>query len=192
MSAEHLHTVKELPGVVYALPYVNLDSTWGYVLVEKEEGTSGEDKVVGYILGTSDIRRFEAEAEEKWWPHARSTYPIPPKEDQQAFTDADIYYFNLIAKPNITGQEVVDVYPATIHIDILPEHQRKGWGKRLIQMAAKKVIADGAKGLWVGIDSRNDEGRKFYLKLGFEAIPSKEGEYFALDAEKFMNGSESL
>ena len=28
--------------------------------------------------------------------------------------------------------------------------------------------------------------RRFYLKLGYELVPSQEGEYYALDIDKFL------
>jgi len=73
-SAETLHRHNELPGLVWALPYVLLPPmtvrTWGFVLVD----TSAPDNdhttraVKGYILGASDSRAHEAAPEAEWWP----------------------------------------------------------------------------------------------------------------------------
>jgi ribosomal protein S18 acetylase RimI-like enzyme len=68
----------------------------------------------------------------------------------------------------------------------LESYRGKGWGSKLIKVAAETVKRDGGRGLWVGIDSRNDESRKFYLAIGFEKIVSEEGEYYGLDVEKFL------
>jgi hypothetical protein len=67
-SAEHLHTHGELPGLVYAVPYVKLPTCFGFVMEDDGE-------VVGYILGSTDTRVFEREAEDHWWPQLRLKYP---------------------------------------------------------------------------------------------------------------------
>lgn len=173
-SAEDLCTVKELPAAVHALPYVNLDSCWAFVLVDSGAG------VVGYLLGSSSVRKFEAEANEKWWPRMRELYPVSTvtsatlssssaagteNAPSMQYTPSDIFYFNLLAHPNTTGQDVVDAAgPAFMHINILPEYQRQGWGRQMVETAARKVREDlgNVKGsrIWAGIDSRNEEGRK--------------------------------
>ncbi|KAG8757740.1 hypothetical protein FRC14_001569 [Serendipita sp. 396] len=184
-SAEGLFKSPELPGLVYAVPYLHLAAAWRFVLVEMDNESN--EKVVGYILGSSDCRAFEADAAENWWPKLQPRYPRPPESDRDQYTGAELYYLDFIAKPHTTGQEVLDVYPAFLHINILPVHQGKGWGSKMIRRAAEQVLSDGKKGLWVGIDSRNDNGRKFYKAIGFERIESKEGEYYALDAQKFVD-----
>lgn len=50
-SAEKLHTAGELPGLVYAEPYVHLPTGFGFVLVDPSRGENGE--AVGYVLATS-------------------------------------------------------------------------------------------------------------------------------------------
>ena len=178
-SAESLCTVKDLPGTVYALPYVNLDSCWGFVLVDSGAPQNAGEQVVGYVLGSSSVRKFEAEATEKWWPRMRELYPVSTAtnttlssssaETENApsmqYTPSDIYYFNLLAHPVATGQDVIDAAgPAFMHINILPEYQRQGWGRQMVEIAARKVREDlgNVKGsrVWAGVDTRNEEGRK--------------------------------
>ena len=179
-SAEDLCTVKELAGAVFATPYVNLNSCWGFVLVDSAAPQGGDpEKVVGYAIGSSSVRKFEAEAEEKWWPQMRELYPVSTvtsatlsssssardNAPSMQFTPSDIFYFNLLAHPKITCQDVVDAAgPAFMHINILPDHQRQGWGRQMVEAAARKVREDlgnvkGSK-MWAGIDSRNEEARK--------------------------------
>lgn len=185
-SAEHLFKKPEMPGLVYAVPYLHLDSAWRYVLVETDDAGVEKD-VVGYVVGSSNCRAFEADAEKNWWPPLRPRYPKPEDADRDAYTGAELYYLDFIANPALTGQEVLDVYPAFLHINILPPHQGKGWGTKMIRQAALQVQADGEKGLWVGIDSRNDNGRQFYKAIGFEKMESKEGEYYGLDIKRFLD-----
>jgi ribosomal protein S18 acetylase RimI-like enzyme len=184
-TAEGLFKNPELPGLVYAVPYLHLASCWKYVLVNNVEGQ--QEEIVGYVLGASDCRAFEADAAENWWPKVQQRYPKPPESEKSKYTEAEWYYFETIANPHTTGQEIVDVYPAFLHINILPPHQGQGWGTRMIRKAAEQVTSDGAKGLWVGIDKRNDDARQFYKALGFFFIQSKEGECYGLDAKKFLD-----
>jgi len=179
-SAENQCTVKDLPGTVHALPYVNLDSCWGFVLVDSGASQDGQEHVVGYVLGSSSVRKFEEEATEKWWPRMRELYPVSTVTNatlssssnagtenapSMQYTPSDIYYFNLLAHPITTGQDIIDAAgPACMHINILPEHQRQGWGRQMVEIAARKVREDlgnvkGSK-VWAGVDPRNDEGRK--------------------------------
>lgn len=188
-SAEELFQNKELPGLVYAVPYLHLSSAYRFVLVDinDENDQVQEEKVVGYVVGSTNCRAFEKDATENWWPKIQARYPHPPEDSKEQYTGAEWYYFDTIAQPPTTGQEVVDIYQAFLHINILKPYRGKGWGSKLIRTAAEEAKSEGGKGLWVGIDSKNDEGRKFYLAIGFERMESKEGEYYGLDVDKYLN-----
>jgi len=69
-----------------------------------------------------------------------------------------------------TPEECIAFSPAHLHIDILPEYQRRGWGKKLIGRAAEYLRGEKVDGVWVGIDPKNENAKKFYRKLGFEDI----------------------
>lgn len=151
-----------------------------------ETDDAAKEKVVGYVVGSTDCRTFEQDATENWWPKVQAKYPHPPDSEKDQYNGTEWYYFDTITRPPTTGQEVLDVYRAFLHINILEPYRGKGWGSKLIQTAAETVKADGGDGMWVGIDSRNDNARKFYLAIGFEKIESKEGEYYALNVDKFL------
>lgn len=192
-SAEPLfvNSSPELPGIVYAVPYLHLKSCWGFVLVDSGEETSNNndasEKVVGYVIGSSSVRDFEADAAANWWPAARERFPLPPASEESKYNGTELYYFKTINNFPLTGQEVVDVYPAFLHINLLEGYRGAGWGSTLIRTAAEKVLGDGVEGLWVGIDSRNDAGRRFYLGIGFQKMESKEGDYYALDCQSYLD-----
>jgi hypothetical protein len=48
VSAEALHDFGELPGLVYAVPYIRMPTTWGFVLEDE-----AAQEVVGYVLGST-------------------------------------------------------------------------------------------------------------------------------------------
>ncbi|KAG8688055.1 hypothetical protein FRC08_011641, partial [Ceratobasidium sp. 394] len=74
-----------------------------------------------------------------------------------------------------------DITPAHIHINILPQAQRQGWGIRLIDRAVGYLKDLGQNGLFLGIDSRNHNARAFYLNVGFKPYSFPGKEYFYLE-----------
>jgi ribosomal protein S18 acetylase RimI-like enzyme len=177
-SAEHLHHHHELPGLIYALPYVNLPTTFGFVLVFNEESGSEKEEVVGYVLGTWDTSVFIEAGEKDWYPPLRIKYPLNSPER----TENDQIYISTIHRKAIPSIVILEFSPAHIHIDILPQAQRQGWGKKLIGQAVAFLSNHdlNIKGLWVGIDPRNEEGMKFYQKIGGAYYQTPDGEYFTL------------
>jgi len=158
-SAEHLHDFGELPGLVYAVPYVKLSTTWGFVLVEESS-----DQVVGYIVGSKDTRVYERKVAEHWWPALAVKYP-----PLLAMKPADK---NLLRNMHTAPDANVAFAGAHLHINIMEEYQGKGWGRKLIAIAIEYLKMEGVQGdgIWVGLDPRNEKARKFYERLGFAVI----------------------
>lgn len=173
-SAEALHDYGELPGLVYAVPYVKLPTTWGFVLVDRDDTNAPVDeseqlgneneKVVGYILGSFDTRAFEKHAADIWWPALAEKYP-----PSFARKPADERYMKLLRDMHTAPDDNIAFAPAHLHIDILPEYQKKGWGRRLIEEAIEHLRTE-VGGVWLGLDPRNEGAKTFYRKLGFEDI----------------------
>lgn len=59
-------------------------------------------------------------------------------------------------------------YPAHLHIDILPEYQGQGWGRKLVEAWCEIVKGEGAVGAHLDMVKDNVGARKFYERLGFE------------------------
>ncbi|TBU49589.1 acyl-CoA N-acyltransferase [Dichomitus squalens] len=180
-SAEHLHKYGELIGTVYADPYVSLPTTWGFVMVDPAK----DDAVVGYILGSYDTRAYERHAQDEWWPRVRAKYAYPPEANEGA-TEADVRFLNVLHNPPRAAQAQVDYSPAHMHIDILPEYQRQGWGRRLIGRAAEYLREKhGLERLWLGIDPRNEAARRFYERLGYKELPGAPQGTYGLEFKDF-------
>jgi len=184
-SAETLHRHPELPGLVWALPYVLLPPmtarTWGFVLVD----TSAPDNdhttsaVKGYILGASDSRAHEAATEAEWWPPLRIRFPLEGAGDER--TEADEKCISIIHRaPDPAHKACLAVSPAHMHINLLPEVQRRGWGKKLIGKAVDHLRGEGIGSVWLGLDKRNTSARKFYEKVGFKGISGAPNSNMAL------------
>ncbi|KAK7064705.1 hypothetical protein R3P38DRAFT_2826048 [Favolaschia claudopus] len=136
-SAEHLHDFPELPGLVWAVPYVTLPSTWGFVM---EEESSGE--VVGYIVGAKDTVAYEAYAAENLWPVLSKRYPL-----SVAVKPADQFYTQLLANFRTLPKTTLEFSRAHLHIDILGSHQKQGWGRKLVQRAVEYLRGEGSSSL---------------------------------------------
>ena len=147
---------------MWAVPYVKLPYAWGFVM-ERDD----TKEVVGYILGATNTRAFERAAEETWWPSLRRKYPAEG-EFKISGKPADELYAKLISNMNAIEQECIDFSPAHLHIDILEEYQGKGWGRKLIGRAVEYLRDEaGLDGLFLGMDMRNTDARRFYERLGF-------------------------
>ena len=161
LSAEPLHKHGEIPGLIFAVPYVKLAHTFGFVLVD-----DASDEIGGYVLGTSDTRAFERDAHARWWPALRERYPAATLDG----TAEDLRFAKLFEDMWTTPEECIAFSPAHLHIDLLPAYQRQGWGKVLIGRVVELLKGEGLNGLWVGLDPKNENGRKFYERLGFKPI----------------------
>lgn len=161
-SAEHLHDYGELPGLTYAVPYVKLPTTWGFVMADD---TTNE--VVGYIVGSKDTRAYENYAAEHWWPALVDKYP-----PSLAKKPADERYMKLFANMHTAPDANIAFAAAHLHIDILEAYQGRGWGRKLITTAIEYLRGENVEGggVWLGMDPRNVKARAFYERLGFKRI----------------------
>ncbi|KAJ7283981.1 hypothetical protein C8J57DRAFT_1432947 [Mycena rebaudengoi] len=163
-SAESLHDIGELPGLVYAVPYVKLPTTWAFVLVD--EGKT-PPVVVGYIVGSKDTRAYEQYASEHWWPALAEKYP-----PSAAVREADKRYSNLLRNMDTAPDTNIAFSPAHLHINILDEYQGQGWGRKLIMTAVEFLKPEVA-----GV---NTSARKFYERLGFSSVEGSPAEVVGL------------
>jgi ribosomal protein S18 acetylase RimI-like enzyme len=162
-SAEQLHDYGELPGFVYAVPYVNLPTTFGFVMVDDTPQV-----VVGYILGSADTTLFEREAAQNWWPGLIAKYPLTL--DTSTLKPADKQYLKLFRNISTSHPANINFAPAHLHINILPAYQRQGWGRILIGKAVEYLKGEGVEGVWLAFDPENANARIFYERLGFEDV----------------------
>jgi ribosomal protein S18 acetylase RimI-like enzyme len=178
-SAEGLHDFKELPGLVYSVPYVKLPTTWAFVLEEVDT-----KEVVGYVVGSTDTRAYERYASEHWWPALSAKYLV-----ENATKPGDVHYSKLLCAMQTALDATVAFSPAHLHINLLDKHQRRGWGRRLIGAAVEHLKGEGLGAVWIGLDPRNDEARKFYTKVGFKEIVGADSSHLGLRFADFEGNS---
>ncbi|MGV8845934.1 GNAT family N-acetyltransferase [Tessaracoccus sp.] len=150
----------DLLGHVYLGAYLELEPELARVL------RRADGKAVGYCVATSDTQGFEERCEQHWWPALRSRYTLPADDDDTA----DARMIRLIHAHNRTGGDLVTKFPAHLHIDLLPEAQGGGNGKRLLDAVLKAVAATGAPGIHLGVGGSNVRAIGFYEHTGFRTL----------------------
>jgi ribosomal protein S18 acetylase RimI-like enzyme len=142
-------------GELYAAPYAVLEPAHAFVLDD------GQGRAVGYVLGALDTVAFAARCEAEWWPALRRRHPLRPDG-----TTLDDLLVMLLHHPSTAGPEVLDPYPSHLHIDLLPEVQSQGWGRRLLDTLFDALREDGSTGVHWGVSVRNERALGFYRHLG--------------------------
>ena len=148
-----------LLGAVFVGPYVRLAPSLAFV---------GEDEsgVAGYVLGVPDTRPFEKACEREWWPALRARYPLgtfPPNSP-------DDRILRLIHAPPEASEDVVERYPAHLHIDLLPRLQGRGYGRRLLETLFAALSSVGVPAVHLGVGATNTNAIAFYEHMGFTLV----------------------
>jgi ribosomal protein S18 acetylase RimI-like enzyme len=65
-------------------------------------------------------------------------------------------------------------YPAHLHIDILPEGQGKGMGRKLIEIFVDALRRQKVKALHLQVGKSNENAVHFYQRVGFHIIKEYE------------------
>ena len=150
---------------IFVLPYAARHPEFAFV-VEADDG-----RVIGYIVGAPDSAAFEEWFASEWWPRHAERWPRPqPAGDSRQ--DGILRY--AYARSGGT-QPFGDEYPAHLHIDLLPETQGQGLGRRLIETLEEALRKAGVPGLHLVASADNTGAIAFYPRVGFEPLPSPEG-----------------
>jgi ribosomal protein S18 acetylase RimI-like enzyme len=138
----------------------------------------GNGRVVGYCIGTADTTSFAQRWRDVFTPvvdptlvprpEERSDDPIMERDDIKGFRHA---VYNAACSMLQPWPQTLQTYPAHLHIDILPEYQRKGYGTALINAFFEAVKRRGANGVHLDMVQHNVKARAFYERLGFQICP---------------------
>ena len=141
--------------ITYCDYYIEQEPQNCFVLADEE------DRAVGYILCAEDFDeffgRFTQVSVERFSP-----------EDTKSRMEA-IHSVDLQKKHKA-------VYPAHMHIDILPEYQRSGFGSMLVDTLKRHLKKKGISGLMLTVGKENAVGQRFYKKYGFTLLEESSGE----------------
>ncbi len=114
------------------------------------------DRAVGYIFCAESFRAF---------------YPVFLRDYACSFPLSKPWFFCYNAAHSADLQEKYEEdYPAHLHIDLLPEYQRKGIGHKLVDTLAAHLKTKGVPGVMLTVGARNFVGQSFYKKYGFTLL----------------------
>ena len=153
----------DMIGEVYVGPYVTLASETCFAL-------DSNDSVVGYGLCVLDSETFQKQAEESWWPKLQEKY-----RELSSYKDSE-WLIHEIFHPSPSPRDILDEYPSHGHIDLLPEFQGKGWGRKVMETMQGALTALGSPGFHLRVSKHNVRGLKFYAALGYQEIMSRDSE----------------
>ncbi|MCD5347953.1 N-acetyltransferase [Agromyces sp. S2-1-8] len=150
---------------VFALPYVEYAPELTFVVAD-------EQRAAGYVMAVADTADFVEWWRREWAPGFAARHPVaaPPTEHAPAFTEAALIDAGVHPERMLIPE--LDRYPAHLHIDLLPELQGQGWGRRLIDTVRGALAERGVAALHLGLAAENTGARAFYDRLGFHELPS--------------------
>lgn len=153
-----------LLGDTYLGAYLRFEPELAFVLVDGE--AEGPGSVVGYVLGARDTAAFDATLAREWWPEVAARYPAgsAPEGSFDAGVVATVH------GPKGTDPAVLADFPAHLHVDLLPEGQGGGNGRRLLETLFDALRALGAPGVHLGVSLDNTRAIGFYEHLGFRVL----------------------
>ena len=160
-DARGMYVDDRLMGDIFAVPYVILEPQHAHVV---DDGTGN---AVGYVLGTAHTPTFVKRYRDEWLPATEGRYPDPA---QPPVTPTDSM-LNLHLHPERMLVPELTAYPAHLHIDLLPEWQGKGMGRRLMTAFLSGLQNAGVGLVHLGMVPTNVKARAFYERLGFTEIP---------------------
>ncbi|MFF0257435.1 GNAT family N-acetyltransferase [Streptomyces microflavus] len=160
-DSRHLYPDPDLLPNIFAAPYVALEPELAFVV---EDG----GRAVGYILGTADTASFVARYRTEWLPGLTGRYPAPVQPQDPA-TPAEMMT-GLMHDPERMVLPELDSYPAHLHIDLLPSHQRYGYGRALMETFVGTLHRQGVPAVHLSMLTSNTAARAFYDRVGFHEI----------------------
>jgi len=158
---------------VYALPYVDYAPDLAFVVADPSTAPGERaDRALGYVLGVADTADFIEWYGREWAPGFRERHPSPgPATGRNpGYTEAQLIADG--GDPERMRIPELDAYPAHLHIDLLPELQGMGFGRRLVDTLRAALAARGVGAVHLGMDAANTGARAFYERLGFHELPS--------------------
>jgi GNAT superfamily N-acetyltransferase len=132
---------------------------------------------VGYIIGTPNNKAFLERylsnyiltIDEPVFP--RPCFDVPAKWEGEELQNVllQLLYAPEDELGHVDCPELFNEYPGHLHIDLLPEFQGRGFGKRLTDVLLEKMRNNGeGKGVHLIMAGDNINAQGFYMHLGFE------------------------
>lgn len=147
----------QMLGEVFVGPYVTHASETSNLLSE-----SG--KTVGYGLCVLDTEHFQNLSKKYWWPQLQIKYAELKQFSEDEWLVREIFF------PTPSPSEVLKDFPSHGHIDLLPQVQGKGWGRKMMVQMENQLKNLGSPGFHLRVSAYNERGLKFYAALGYTEL----------------------
>ncbi|KAF2108410.1 acyl-CoA N-acyltransferase [Lophiotrema nucula] len=149
---------------IWCRPYIHLSPHTCYVL------DNGSGQAVGYIIGTETTATFSKRWKSEFVPTVELKNVPKPGLDR---AQVDLQWmreavYNGECSTLLPFPELLEEYPAHLHIDILPAFTGKGWGGKMVGVFEDRMRELGAEGVHLGMVRTNERAKAFYERLGFE------------------------
>jgi len=158
-DATRLFNNPDIVGHFYLAPYVQYEPEVAFIVTNNKEPC-------GYIVGTKDSQLFFEKSERDWLPMLRERYPL--SDDSKGHVH-DARIIKRIHEGYIVKEELRD-YPAHLHINLLPETQGQGIGRKLMEIFINNLIDLNVSALHLEVGKANPGAINFYERMGFKII----------------------
>jgi len=160
-NAESLFSDPWLLGQYYSVPYLVNDRTLCFVAEE-----NGIPK--GYAVAAIDTTAFDEWLETDWLPIMRNRYKLSLLESNE-ISECEKGLVTTLHENHLKKATAAWLaeYPAHLHIDLLPDLQGKGCGRRLMEALEARLAEKGCPGVHLGVNAGNVQAISFYAKIGF-------------------------
>lgn len=144
---------------IYVLPYVDRHPEFAFVV-------DLDGRAVGYVVAAPDTDEFYTWFAQTWWPSVQARYAayVAVAPDSRTLANAAA----IGSKP----VRYAATYPAHLHINLLPDAQGGGWGRRLIETELAAIREHGGRGLHLIAAATNTNATAFYERVGFQRLRS--------------------
>ena len=140
--------MRDITALLFAEYYIKHELQNCFVLED-------DGKVVGYILCSTDIKRF------------LKAYRT---DIFKAVTSLSVLWGVACLFIPLKYVLLQKKYPAHLHIDILKEYQSSGYGSKLMQTLFAHLKKQRIKGLCLSCSAKNEKALRFYRKFGFTPL----------------------
>lgn len=151
----------------WATPYVEYNPENCFVVVNAAQA----DNVGGYILSALDTLSFRQyrflHYEAQMQAALKEVLPLFSNEEQE---DLKALFSLTPPKLDAVEKEIIEEYPAHLHIDISQTLQRRGLGSKLMDRLIAHLKEKKVPGVHLRVAADNALGIRFYRKYGFDAL----------------------
>ena len=171
-----IEPLETIGSYLWCRPYLFLSPKTCFVVDD------GQGRAVGYILSTPDTASFCHGLNSMYVPKLDvNLYTLPISETSDGAQIAGIRSKQKSLLDGLHNDQYSMVYssfseplkgwPGHLHIDILPSHQRMGFGKKLLDTLMQNLRSQSCTGVYLGMVASNEDAGRFYEANDFRRLP---------------------